>query len=189
MKKFKDRIVLGVCCALLASLPPKLANTIEYRLGLTDEQYNQTGSSFFLPKEEAKSNSMASKVVGSLVNNTVVGFTGVVLAYLLSISGRDRAVIKGALFGALEWVAIWGLTGKLGMKVRSRKAATHLLSFFDHVIFGAGTAWLVSKLGDDSLYPDMKVSSPEEKLPIVPTPPRKLTLSPRRRRRLLKGTA
>lgn len=189
MIRLKDRIVLGACCALLASLPPKLANTIEYRLGLTDEQYNKTGSSFLLPRDAVKSNSTASKVVGSLVNNTTVGFSGVVLAYLLSMSGRDKAVLKGAGFGAIQWVGVWGLTGRLGLKVWSKKPLTHILSFIDHLIFGAGTAWLVSKLGDDSLFPDTRALGPEEKLPLVSNPPRKLRLSTRRRRRLIKGSA
>ncbi|MEW6171447.1 MAG: hypothetical protein AB1510_00040 [Bacillota bacterium] len=189
MIRLKDRIVLGACCALLASLPPKLANTIEYRLGLTDEQYNQTASSLLLSKSQARSNSTESKIVGSLINNTVVAASGVIICYLLSISGRDKAVLKGAGFGAIQWVGVWGLTGRLGLKVWSKKPLTHILSFIDHLIFGAGTAWLVSKLGDDSLFPDTRALGPEEKLPLVSNPPRKLRLSTRRRRRLIKGSA
>ncbi len=39
---------------------------------------------------------------------------------------------------------------------KSKKPLTALLSFGDHLIFGAVTATLVSKLGDDSLFPSNK---------------------------------
>lgn len=167
MNKIKDRVILGTVCALITAIPVKLTNGLEYRLGLTDEQYNQTGSSLILPESVAKSNSIASKVIGAFVNNTMVGVSGVLMSYLLSVTGRDQAIVKGAGFGAVEWIGIWGISAKLGLKVKSKKPLTHILSFIDHVIFGAGTAWLIAKVGDDSLFPDIKVTGPGQKLPLV----------------------
>lgn len=170
MKKIKDRVIIGASSALLAAILGRLVNGLEYRHGLTDEQYNQTGSSLLLPKNMAKSNSLESKIIGSLVNNTMVSVSGTLISYLLSITGRDSAILKGAGFGAVEWVGIWGISARLGLKVNSKKPLTHILSFIDHVMFGANTAWLISRFGDDSLFPDTKVK-PGQKLQLISDPP------------------
>ncbi|RJX21573.1 MAG: hypothetical protein C4570_02470 [Ammonifex sp.] len=189
MRKFTDRITLGALCGLLAGVPPKMFNALEYHKGLTDERYSQTASSVLLPRTAAMSHSTGSKIIAALVNNTVVGVSGVIIAYLLSLSGRDRAVMKGAFFGAVEWIFIWGLAGRLGLKVMSRKPLTHILSFIDHVMFGAGTAALVSRLGDDSLFPDTGTLAPGEKLPLASNSPQRLWLRRKRPGERLKGSA
>ncbi|MHB1127947.1 MAG: hypothetical protein ACYC2T_13530 [Bacillota bacterium] len=169
MLKFKDRVLLGAACALLTAPISLHINAAEYRHGLTDEQYSQTGASIILPHDYAKKNTKEGKLIGSLVNNVMISVSGVAIAYILSITGRDKAMIKGAGFSALEWITLWGLTGKIGLKVRSKKPLTHILSFVDHVIFGSVTALLVSKLGDNSLFPDNHVK-PGHKLPLISNP-------------------
>lgn len=166
MNKIKDRVILGAACALIASVTPKVMNAIGYRVGLTDVRFNQPAASLFLPKKEAKANTLPSKIIASLVNNTMVSFTGTLITYMLSITGRDKAVIKGAGIGAIQWIGIYGFLSRLGLIVKSNKPWTNILSFIEHTVFGASTAVLVSKLGDDRLFPDKEVNR-DEKLPIV----------------------
>lgn len=166
MKKIKDRVMLGAACALIASVTPKVMNAIGYKVGLTDIRFNQPAASLFLPKREAKANTIQGKIIASLVNNTMVSVTGTLITYMLSITGRDKAMIKGAGIGAIQWIGIYGLISRLGLIVKSNKPWTNILSFFEHTVFGASTALLVSKLGDDRLFPDKLVNS-DAKLPIV----------------------
>lgn len=166
MKKIKDRILLGVLSAAIPGAFARLTNAFEYRRGWTDELYSQTGSSFILTEKIAKTNSLESKVIGSLVNNTTTSVAGIGISYLLSATGRDNALLKGAGVGAMQWLALWGITGKIGLKVRSKKPMTHFLSFIDHVVSMANTALLVSVLGDDSLFPDKKKKE-DERIPLI----------------------
>lgn len=166
MRKIRDRIILGAVCGLIASVAAKVPNAIEYKAGLTDMRFNQPAASLFLSNREAKSNSIESKVIASLVNNTMVSATGTLVTYMLSITGRDKAMLKGAGVGIMQWIGIWGLLSKLGLTVKSSKPLTHMLSFVDHAAFGASMGLLASKLGDDSLFPDKQVTS-DEKLPLT----------------------
>lgn len=152
--KIKDRIVLGAVSGLLAGVPGRLINAVEYKAGLTDLKYQQQATSLFIPKN--KSGTLHGKILASLVNNTNVSITGVIICYLLSASGRDHAIIKGAGVGAFSWVIINGVVSNLGLKNKYKKPLSPILSFFDHVILGSLTGLLVSKLGDDSLFPETK---------------------------------
>ena len=166
MKKIRDRIILGTVCGLIASVAAKVPNAIEYKAGLTDMRFNQPAASLFLSNREAKSNSTESKIIAALVNNTMVSATGTLVTYMLSITGRDKAMLKGAGVGIMQWIGIWGLLSKLGLTVKSSKPLTHMLSFVDHAAFGASMGLLAAKLGDDSLFPDKEVTN-NEKLPLA----------------------
>ncbi|MHB1420408.1 MAG: hypothetical protein ACYCX4_12640 [Bacillota bacterium] len=167
MIKIKDRIVVGALSGFLSIIPIKYLNAYEYRRGWTDETYMQSGSSLLLPEGKAKAKTLENKIIGSLVHNTMTAISGSFIAYMLSITGRDMAMFKGAGFSAFEYLSIWGVAARLGLKLQSKKPMTYTLSFLDHVLFGAATAKLISKLGDDSLFPDLK-AKPGEKLPIIP---------------------
>ncbi|WP_143824648.1 hypothetical protein [Natranaerobius trueperi] len=79
-------------------------------------------------------------------------YVHIAFAYLLSRTGRDKAMFKGFGVGALAFVFIYGLTSKLKEFPQSEKPLAHLLSFLDHVTFGSFCGLLVSKLGDDLLF-------------------------------------
>jgi hypothetical protein len=189
MIKFKDYISLGMFCGVLAGVPPRMFNAMEYREGLTDERYNQTAASFLLPRIGLMPYSRGSRTAAALVNNAVAGVSGVLIAYLLSLSGRDRAVMKGAFFGAAAWMVFRGLAGGLGLKTMSIKPLTHMLSFVNHVIFGAGTAALVAKLGDGSMFRETDTPDLKEKSPLASYAPQRLWLRRRPRAKRLKGYA
>lgn len=114
MKKIKDRVILGSVSALIPAAIGRLINGYEYRKGWTDEMYAQSASSMILPKSNARSNSVESKIIGSFINNSLVCLVGTITTYFLSVTGRDKAVLKGAGVGAMFWITNWGLTGKLG---------------------------------------------------------------------------
>jgi hypothetical protein len=126
----------------------------------------QVCSGLFLPKKEAKANTPEGKIIASLVNTTMLAASGTLATYLLSITGRDKAAVKGAGIGTFQWIVIYGLMSRLGLTVKSNRPITNILSYFDHLAYGATMGLLVSRLGDDSLFPDKKVKK-GEKLPLV----------------------
>ncbi|KUO49815.1 MAG: hypothetical protein APF76_00800 [Desulfitibacter sp. BRH_c19] len=166
MRKITDRIILGMVSGLIAGIPGRLINSAEYRAGYTDLRYNHLASSLFIPKN--KTNSTEGKLLAAFVNNINVSSVGVVISYLLSATGRDKAVVKGMGVAAISWIMINGLVSNLGLKIKSKRPLSPILSLADHLIFGSLTGFLVSKLGDDSLFPD-KEGKGENKLPLIST--------------------
>ncbi|MDT3700650.1 MAG: hypothetical protein RO469_14660 [Thermincola sp.] len=165
MKKIKDRILLGAVSGFLAGLPADFLNKIENKLGLTDRSYDEMASSLFAHKNK----STTGKVLGSFANQTLNCSAGVLTAYTLSATGRDHAVLKGIGVGVLYWFALYGVTSGSGMLPKSKKPLTSLLGFVDHIVGGATIGLAVSRLGDDSLFPDQPNPKPGQKLPLVST--------------------
>lgn len=165
MKKITDRIFLGLICGVITGFPGRMLNTIEYHLGITDVKYGQTAANLFLPKD--KVNTKEAQITASLNNHIGLGILGSCIVYLLSATGRDHAAIKGMGVGASAWVAVYGLAVRFGVDVRSKKPLAPVLSFIDHALFGALCGVLVSKLGDDSLFP--KPQAKKENIPLFYT--------------------
>lgn len=163
MKKIKDRVLLGIVSGLIAAIPGRLLNTAEYSAGLTDAKYSHMAASLFTNKE----NSDLGQLLGSVANEAMVTTTGVAITYTLSATGRDSAVIKGIGVGTMYWFGLYGLTSALGILPKSKKPLSPLLGFVDHIIFGASCGLIASKLGDDSLFPDNEIKTPEDKLPLI----------------------
>lgn len=173
MRKIRDRILLGVVSGLLGALPADFLNKIQYNLGLTDRKYNEMASSLFTKKNK----STTGKILGSIANETLNASVGVTTTYTLSATGRDHAILKGVGVGMVYWFGLYGLTSGLGLLPKSKKPLTPLLSFVDHVIGGASIGLIVSKLGDDSLFPDKEVRE-GEKLPLISSWPKKVVTRP-----------
>ena len=86
MLKIKDRILHGMITGIIAGTPDAIINALEYRAGLTDLTYGQMGANVFLPK--SKINDKRAKFLGILANYTLIGASGTLFTYLLSVTGR-----------------------------------------------------------------------------------------------------
>ena len=126
-------------------------------------RYNRISISLFTKNNKA--NSKKAKTLAAIVNNVNSGTFGVFTAYLLSFTGRDYAAIKGAGVGTFGWVIINGLIGSQMLKQTSKNPVQPILSFLDHLINGGLCGILVSKLGDDSLFPEIKSIKTRRKAP------------------------
>ena len=152
MKKIKDRITLGAISGLLSGTPDTVINALEYRAGITDLTYGQMGANLFLT--ENKINTRVAQAAGYLANFSAVGAGGVIFAYLLSLTGRDHAVVKGVGLGLVSWLTVYGLGSKIGLSVKTKKPLAPVLSFFDHVLYGSLLGLITPKLGDETLFSD-----------------------------------
>lgn len=162
MKKINDRILLGIVCGIISGIPGRLLNNFEYHKGLTDVKYGEILSSLFFPR--VKVNTNEGKLIGYIANQINLGITGVIISYLLSATGRDKAILKGTGVTATAWLFFFGITSRLGTNVKKRKRSASLLSFIDHLILGSSCGLLTSKLGADALFPDTK--NYKKKLPL-----------------------
>ncbi len=151
MLKIKDRITLGAISALLSQGPFRCLNALEHRMGLTDIKYSEMESSIFLP--DNKVTIKEGRIISMFTNSVASGIGGIMLTYILSITGKDHPIIKGGGFGALLWVLMYGVAPKLGILKKSKKPMSPIYSFFDHVAIGAICGYLITIIGDDSLFP------------------------------------
>lgn len=88
-----------------------------------------------------------------MADSVVAGLVGVVTVYVLSITGQDRAKLKGALTGQTVWTALYGVLGTMGAtKVYPVSPGTVLSEFAAHSAYGAVTTFLATKLGDPGLF-------------------------------------
>lgn len=164
MSKIKDRIFLGIITGVISSIPGRLLNACEYRAGLTEAKYGQMAANLFVDKK--KVDTIEGRAIGAFVNGILTGVGGTFAVYLLSMTGRDKAAVKGMGIGLLLWLALFGLTPRAGLVEKPRKPLTSLLGLIDHLIFGALCGLTASKLGDDSLFPDIGRQNRKEKLPL-----------------------
>lgn len=70
--------------------------------------------------------------------------------------------MKGVGVASTAWLGLYGLSSKRMRK--SKKPLAALLSFTDHLMFGVTSGLLVSKVGDDSLFPEDKSITEDSEL-------------------------
>ena len=167
MIKIKDRIILGIISGILAGIPGRLINAVEYRFNLTDVKYGQMATNLFLPKR--KINTPVGRSIASLVNHIMISITGVITTYILSATGRDKSIIKGIGVTSIFWLLFFGLSSRLSLQVKTKKPLSPLLSFVDHVTLGALNGMIIQKIGDDALFPDAEETYNTEKIPLFHT--------------------
>ncbi len=149
--KIKDRITLGIVAGMIAAIPGRLLNAMEYRTGLTNFRYGETAAGLFMSAKQSRT--VIGDLVGRIANQITVCATGVAGSYLLSLTGKDNAILKGAGLGAVYWMGIFGLSSKASATMaRSKDSRSAILAFIDHIIFGACTTYLITKLGDETVF-------------------------------------
>lgn len=163
--KIEDRIILGIVSGIIGGIPGRLLNAVQYNIGLSDVKYGQMAANLFLPTEVI--NSKYGKVTASLVNHSMISITGVLITYVLSATGRDKAVVKGAGIATVLWMSLFGLTARLGLAVKPKKPLAPVLSFIDHMTLGVFSSLISSNLGHDALFPDATIENEDYKLPLI----------------------
>lgn len=167
MKKIKDRILLGMISGIIASIPGQLLNIFEHKQKITDVPYSQAASRLFLNKK--KSETLLGQILSMVVNFIVAGITGgIATTYILSITGKDKAIIKSIGLWTGLWVFINGALSKSVLKIKTQKPFVPFLSLVDHILMGIINGFIVTRLGEDSLFPKKDVKE-QEKIPVFYT--------------------
>lgn len=165
MRKIKDRIILGAISGLVMSVPLQVFDALIHELKITDVSYGYSAAKLLLTKD--KITTPGGKAISSLVNFINSSLTATAITYTLSLTGKDKAIVKGAGTGALLWVGISGLLSNVGLNIKSKKPSTPLISLAEHLLHGAMCSYMIMKIGDDSLFPDNNNVSKHEKIPVV----------------------
>jgi hypothetical protein len=164
--KIKDRVTLALVGALIGVCPGHILNRFLIKKGIVDYRYDRLGAGMFLEKYAA--NSRVGQLTGIIVNELNGALLSLVITYALSITGRDKTVLKGVGIGLSSWVLINGFLSGSILGKKSVKPWVPLINAAFHMVSGCLIGITVSKLGDDSLFPDMMGKNTRDMLPVMP---------------------
>ncbi len=147
----KDRLILGALAGVLGGITKTLIVGSFKKLGLAEFDGTETSAGMLLPAY--KVNTPSGKLVGH-ITNTMIGMTlGIAMTYLLSVTGKDRAIIKGAGMSGVFWMLLYGNYANMGgTTVRPALPNTILSNLVGHFTYGVVTSFVITRLGDPSLF-------------------------------------
>ena len=156
MKKIKDPLILGAVAGLMGNSVKLAGNLINRHIfGFSGTTYPEISAGLFMTKKERKKKT--GLAVGTLGDFTIGAMLGVPIVYMLRYTGRDLAALKGLGVGHFAWIALYGTVGRgLGENngVFPLSAETNFSAYINHSWYGLTTAYVASKLGDPSLFPE-----------------------------------
>jgi hypothetical protein len=152
MGKIRDRVLLGVLCGLGGGFVKNGLSVVLARNGLAEYGGPARAAGMLLPAH--KISTSRGKIVGWIADTTISGMLGVVSVYMLSFTGKDKALLKGALVsGGMAWAGLYGVLGTMGATaVQHPQPKTVLSEFLVHTVYGAVVATMATYLGHEDLY-------------------------------------
>ncbi|MEW6182574.1 MAG: hypothetical protein AB1500_05270 [Bacillota bacterium] len=149
--RIKDRLILGAVTGLLGNIPKLALIAIAKRFNWAIMDGPGKAAGMLVPAHRIAT--PQGRLVGYLADATIAALLGVTTVYVLSATGKDRAVLKGALGGQAGWTGLYGVLTTMGAtKVQAIGPRTVLAEFVAHTVFGAVAGWAAVKLGDEGLF-------------------------------------
>ncbi len=149
----RDRVLLGIIAGVIGNIAKDASDTTLNTLGIAKGNYGQLATAPLTGERYKKTR--IGLVVGYLADFILAAGLGVPIIYLLSHTGKDYAKIKGAGVGLAEWLLVIGLLGSLtpeGRKVFPLGPQSALASAWHHILYGATTATVATRLGAPELF-------------------------------------
>ena len=93
------------------------------------------------------------RVVGETANLLVGGAFSLPIIYLLSLTGKDKALLKGTASGIASWAIFYGALANMGLStVRPAMPHTMISQLIGHAAYGATVSLIATGLGDQGLF-------------------------------------
>lgn len=158
MKKIKDRITLGFVSGLLANIPKAILNEILFRKKVETKRYGEVISGIFMPKRQALSKQ--GKFFGIGGDFISSAFLGIPLVYIMSLTGKDKYLLKGLLTGVFGLGGLRGLIANVGPgKTYPRDPKTNITFSINSMFWGLLASAIAVKLGDKALFQPKKAKT------------------------------
>jgi hypothetical protein len=151
LKKIADRILLGVISGLSANIIKLAMGKAAMKLNVADLDGPMKATGLLVPAHKIADRK--GMFVGYLADSSIAAMIGIFTVYVLSITGKDRALLKGTLIGKSMWTVLYGVLATFGAsKVAPVDPKTALAEFASHSVYGATAAALAVRLGDERLF-------------------------------------
>ncbi len=148
--RIKDKIALGTFAGLIATVPALLTNYLSVQLGFSKWYSFQLSAGIYL--HAGLTDSWQGLVLGALVWMIPSALLGVLVAYLISATGKDYWWLKGCgVTLTLMYLFIYGFLFTLGAaEIIPFDTSTNISVFIENTIFGLCAGYLVAKWGEVS---------------------------------------
>ncbi|HEX2953546.1 MAG TPA: hypothetical protein VHR47_06140 [Bacillota bacterium] len=148
----KDKIIYGATIGILADIVKLAVNYLGYLLGYSKVVFWQMTASRFLVKNDLYK--PIAYLIGGLADLTIAALIGVAFIYLLRITGRDYHYIKGAGFGLILWVVLFGTVLSQSIQAKLTLSATAILvTAVAHIIYGLALSFFAFWLYPENVKP------------------------------------
>ena len=154
MQRIKDRLILGLIAGFGANLVKEAIAETGVRSGLTKYTCRRMVPLLLLRKKDA--NTWKGKVLGTTTDFTVAGMTGVLITYVLSLTGKDYGPLKGAMVANGILDQVFNFYAGLLPEVR-KDPNSNLVCRGIHTVFGVTAVYLITWLGNRSLFTRQRV--------------------------------
>lgn len=151
MERLNDRVTVGVVGGLAGHLAKtvvskgfKAAHLAKY------DTLDKAAGMFIRPRRHPEP---AAVALGEAADAVMAALFGVGVTYLLSATGTDRGIAKGAMAGAALWAVVAGGLSTLGATANhpvDPKSA--LVNLSSHLAFGAVTAAVIERVGAPEIF-------------------------------------
>ncbi len=173
MKKITDRILLGIICGLSANIIKLAIGKAAMKLKCSDLDGPIKATGLLVPAHKIADRK--GMLVGYIADSSIAAMIGVFTVYVLSMTGKDRALLKGTLIGKSMWTVLYGVLATFGAtKIAPVDPKTALTEFASHSVYGAAAAALAVRLGDERLFnggiPFSAAGTPGGKDSVTPVP-------------------
>jgi len=149
--KIKDRLLLGFISGLGGNMAKNLIEYMGHTLKMSEVEGAGIASAMFISPH--KIYSPEGKLVGYIADNIIAGILGIGTVYMLSATGKDKAVLKGALTGQAMWQTLYGVLATMGAsRIESKSPKTTLCEFIAHTVYGAVTSAIAVSIGDEGIF-------------------------------------
>jgi len=140
----RDRFALGALAAQIATIPQLLLNVCAVQLGFTKYYSFQISGSIYLFKKLTLT--PGGILLEILTWILMAAILGIITSYIIFWTGKDFWWLKGAIVSnAIMYTMVYGFIFAMGgPKIIPWDLGTNLSLFFDNLVFGILTGYLVA---------------------------------------------
>ncbi|MBM7623360.1 hypothetical protein [Sporohalobacter salinus] len=131
---------------VLCNLPKIILMGIFKYTGLIKYSFAQMSAGVFI-REDALSNPF-SLAIGVVSDFAVASLLGILLVYIMRITGKDYPISKGVLYGIMIHIVVYGVAKTLNItSVELLNPLANFIVLFPNIIFGIFNALFIERYG------------------------------------------
>lgn len=152
----KDRVYLGTVAGMAGALAKMAVDEVSIRLKISQRSFRTTAAGMWVSSFR-EANSVRGQILGSLLDIGLSWAGGIGIVGMLSKTGADHAIWKGAGTGIAFGSAITAITSGLPLnRISPKDAASNLSHMLAHAVYGLVAAKVATALGDPSLWMELQ---------------------------------
>ncbi|MBS4030154.1 MAG: hypothetical protein KGZ63_01840 [Clostridiales bacterium] len=142
-----DRAVIGGAAGAIAGIVIGIISHVLYLFNFFNLCLIAIGGGLHRRGMLARTDGFMWHVLGWTGHFTISLILGIVLIYILHYTGKEFALLKGAVFGMIVWyINIAIISPLVGYIPPSPDAANLMLLLSYHILYGLIAAWLIIKI-------------------------------------------